>query len=330
MNPFNPEDFYSTQGVNNQFQENINLKPPGIELTAQYLNNKYNTNITYSPCILACIGKIIKLSQLKHQRTHYRQAFIIQKKANLSVFIAYVQENNEEAIVYCNSSGSDETWAIKLAEDTYIQVYTSKNITSNTPYLSHIDALVLARDVIRKNTDGNYYDIQNLIDLLKSRSFECRGYKGFRMPVQLLKTSPLSFFILTEKDRVNASQKIYKNQTLTEFTARYSHKNEPTYIQEKSIKYAGIIQLQFYLNEIEKVIGRKLPFLYKREYIVGAKNTLASGIDLHNFAKYFLDSLSKSAIRPFFSEVVSNPIFNKKDTKQPTATLPKLPSCAVS
>jgi len=320
MKRFNPEEFYSTQ-LNSHFHEDINLKKPGIELIAQYLNHKYNTKITCSSCFLTCVQTIIQLSNLKLSQTHYRHAFIVPYKTDHSVFIAYIKENNREVLMYSDAKGCDGKLATHLTETTGMPLYASQEERLSTGYLSHIDALVFARDVTRINTNTMLYYMPNLIEALASKTLVCGGYKGFRMPNKLLKTTQLSHLISTEQNTRLTSEKVHKNETLTQFRARYSYDGEPTYLQEKGIKYAAILQIQFYINAIEKELARTLSQEIKHKFIIGAKNTFVSHPTLHTFAANFLLLLSQPSIESIPSELLFNSIFYKKTPEQAHTTL---------
>lgn len=328
MKRFNPDNFYSKE-LNHHCSESINLKKPGIELLAQYLHFKYGSNITWSPCFLICTEEINQLAL--QEQASYRHAFIVHNtigQTESSVFVAYIKENNQKAIIYSDAKGSDRVLAKKLADTTELQVYASQKIRLSTAYLSHIDALVFARDITRINLEtGNYY-MPNLIEKLESRSFLFEGYKDFCMPNKLLKTSVFNELVLDEFDRNDASLTIHKHETLAAFRARFSYGDEPTYLHEKGIKYADIINIQFYLNEVEQALGRNVSLVVKNKFINGAKNTLALSKHLHDFSENFLRLMSQPGIKNIPTELLSNSIFYKTRSKQ--ATVATLASCTLS
>ena len=323
MKRFNPDNFYSKELPDNRFHETIRLKQPGIELIAEYLNIKYGTHISCSPCFLICAEEIHQLSIEHHKQAHYRHAFIVQNEVNHAVLLVYVKEHYQEVILYSDAKGYDGKLALKLAETIGLPFYASRQEHIITGYLSHINALVFARDITRMDTKTVLYYMSNLIETLNKTSRVCGGYKDFMLPNKLLKTTQSIEIISNEVTQ----QKIHKNETLAMFQARYSYGSESTYLQEKSMKYADIIKIIFYLNAIEQELECRLAPIVKHKFIIGAKNTLTSNNRLHEFAEHFLSLIAKPSLNELPSELLYNSIFYKKT---PTQTDAILPSCILS
>jgi len=331
MERFNSEDFYSTE-LNEHYHEDINLKTRGNELIAEYLNFKYRTNISHALCFSACISMICKLRDDMVDKKDYRHAFIVQSDTDdHSFFIAYIKENNESAIIYNDAINFDHTFVEKISEATGIQVYTNRKTRLNTLYLSHIDALVFARDVTRMIPETNYFYMRNLIPTLNSRhvGFKPSNHKDFRLPNLFLKTTQRPEVILEEQDNIHLDQKIHKTETLAQFRARYSYGDaESSYLHEKGIKYIRIIEIMFYMNQIEGILGKKLSRLLKCKFITEAKNRLTLNGDLHDCAEKFLRLLSQPGTKKIPQSLVSEAFFNKKNHEPTTADI--LSSCTMS
>jgi hypothetical protein len=112
------------------------------------------------------------------------------------------------------------------------------------------------------------YRISDLLSQLKARADRQEdGHYHVKLPNILLKTAQKSAFV-THHQHIDAV--IHKMLRLGEFRDRYTDKNasirtgpssQPvtkdiaSYMRVKGNKYAKVIQLQYYLNEIKKEVG---------------------------------------------------------------------------
>lgn len=238
----------------------------------------------------------------QNQTGDYRQAFVIGEDSH-AIFMVYIKEGTEEAILYTDSRGTNEHFVSKVHRDTGVNVFTNADLSPRQADDSscYMDALVLGRDTTAFDMQTGQYRIKDLIGLLKKRiEKKENGVSYVRLPDALLKTAQLSDFVDFHKEQ-NPTAKIHKDKTLSEFRNNYQklfeikdkgEKNISTYLQQKGIKYCIIAQIQFYLNEIEHEVGI-LSNTKKNEFIKKAKKIVKDEIqkDLYPFAEKFLKAL---------------------------------------
>ncbi|MFZ4077160.1 MAG: hypothetical protein ACOYKA_04155 [Legionellaceae bacterium] len=261
----------------------------GRKLIIQYLHEKYNTNIRE---VIDDVGLERSIEQSRQVRGDFRQALIL-THATHATFILYLKENDQSALLYCDSLGKHEVDAIDLAYRYMIDVFYVLEGRQTDTYSCYIDALVFGRDTTRVNPTTGDYDIPHLLSTLKNNRV-CHGrYKPsdnrvfqVRLPIELLKTAQTESFVAAHARDEDHSKVIHKHETLAFFRERYSvkkPKQQPTYLLEKGYKYLAIIQAQYYLNEIEAELSYELPRTEKKAFIDQAK-LQRSEEDLYDFA----------------------------------------------
>ncbi|WP_298627265.1 hypothetical protein [uncultured Legionella sp.] len=318
MNEFNPSH-YIKQAEDQRFQsmfpivyEHHTLK--GKQLIIQYLNNKYMANISqllyeddHLPIPLVEFQKepkhyLFNVFDVRNKSENYRHAFIIEARGKHVVLMVYIREGANERIFYSDSapmSFSNEEIARELNDTTEIKVLFHEGTRQASPVGCFTDALVYGRDTTGVNQSGQFL-IPNLISLLEQREETITsGYSRIKLPNELLKTSQISLFFNSHKNE-DKLEKFSGDLNLDEFRDKYSKevlmKNETTkristYLNEKSSKYSKIIQIQFYINEMEENLGRVLSSSEKSDFVNQAKNELETAPTLHQFSEKFLTSL---------------------------------------
>jgi len=297
----------------------------GTELVTQYLNNKYQANIAcpiggYSLLDMVDndsdlylkpkthlvniteMGKIISLiSEARKKPDDHRQAFIFEAEQGHAVFMVYIRERGKEGILYSDSIGSDKNIALAINKNTGIQVYYTPPKRQADHASCYTDSLVFGRDTTGVSPETGQYIISDLLGLLEERGDNItKGISSVTLPNVLLKTAQLSTFISLNKDEKKLQKIIHKDETLEEFRERYGKnlsmsdgatKRISTYLHAKGNKYTANMEIQFYLNEMEKNIGHDLPKTIKTDFITHAKKAIETKEDLYYFSEQFLNKL---------------------------------------
>ena len=272
----------------------------GKFLIKQYYEHKYHAQITFMPADLSVADQFRELNEhIKHLRsTHkapHRHAFIVQQ-VNHAITIVYLSQDSkegifEEGILYADSLGESKYNVTQLHQLTGITIYSVKDARQSDGYSCFTDAFVFARDITGKDPPLGTYRISDLLFQLKVRADKQEdGHYHVRLPNILLKTAQKSPFV-THHQHIDAV--IHKTLRLGEFRDRYTDqnaslttvsssqpvtKNIASYMRVKGNKYAKVIQLQYYLNEIEKEVD--LSDASRRFFVERAKAVLRAGNEM--------------------------------------------------
>lgn len=261
----------------------------GRKLIIQYLHEKYHTNIRE---VMDDEDLERSIEQARQVRGDFRQALIL-THATHATFILYLKENDQSALLCCDSLGKHEVDAIDLAYRYTIDVFYVLEGRQTDTYSCYIDALVFGRDTTRINPTTGDYDMPHLLSTLKNNRVGHGRYKPSdnrvfqaRLPIELLKTAQRESFIAAHASDEDQSKIIHQHETLAFFRERYSvkrPKQQSTYLLEKGYKYLTILQVQYYLNEIEAELCHDLPRVEKQAFIDQAKLQRGEE-DLYDFA----------------------------------------------
>lgn len=283
----------------------------GVAVLIQYLHNKYQTNISHviknysvfrddqypQVQFLETAGeddfRWIKpyIAKARRQPGPWRQAFLIWIGCRHARFMAYIRDSGKECFLYSDSLGRYPGNLEVLYEKTGIPVYVTSSQRQTDDYSCVTDALVFARDITGKRPETGEYIIPNLSEALESRKQAVMqtGVCRVHLPEILLKSAQKSSFIADNQG--DLSKIIQKGQSLAEFRARYRIQEDINsakgtairaihgYLFAKGKKYERIMQIQYYLNEIEWLIQQPLTCAQKREFIIKAKGILRQNAD---------------------------------------------------
>lgn len=282
------------------------------ELISQYYSDKYSATIYFpiesqtSNLVLhssiSSFAKNIKyhlaMAKEKYGNGDCRIAFFLGTDGPHATPVIYMKENGHEGILYADSKGADSHKANLMAQSG-IPVYAVLDKRQRDGYSCYLDAILFGRDATAKNPKTNDYTIQNLLLLLKSNAEKKEMFYTITLPSELVKTSQLSSFTKFHHGK-NPTDKIihiHKNkpETLKQFRDRYTQKNVkliptlyeiswgakeitganiPSYLRDKSIKLADIIEIQFYANLMKKILGDKFTDRMLSNFIKTAKGIL--------------------------------------------------------
>ncbi|ASQ46547.1 hypothetical protein [Legionella clemsonensis] len=254
-----PESIYSIA-----VGDRIELKPAGIELANNYYNEKYQSDLSYSPFGLYIEKEI--LESRKKETLDYRKAFIVNEGSSPgyhSLSVIYIKENNDEILLLVDSQGSEDKeyqkiWAKNFFKKTGIPSYAVSDVFQSDNYSCHTASLTIAKDCTAKI--NGQYKLTNLLTSIKERSE--KPYEGFawaKLPDELLKVSQLSKFVKqhTEHSTRKVDQK--KEKTLKEYRQSFTatvkiaseefHFND--YLRRKGLKLANAVEIQYYVEALQ-------------------------------------------------------------------------------
>src|SRR3990167_3063747 len=324
LKPFKPnEDYYSVlpHKYNHVFGEPIQLGTyvllgfDGKALITNYYADEYGINIQND--IVAMLEaiitdiKYISEQSAKNKVSDVRKAFVIDDMipGNHSNAVNYIRENNEEMIWFVNSiSFSSRTdylqFADALFKGTGISFYTTNGKFQTDGFSCHTMVLAISKDACRKDSKTGTYQIQNLMERLKERIVEevNNHFYIIKMPDEFLKVSTYSNFTIFNKETTNRVVHHQKNETLDSFKQRYTlyvpvshdkHVLLNDYPRQKGLKYAKIIEIQFYVEQMKQRMQNWDQ--YRALFIKTAKDILKQDtknrhVDLYAFANALIDN----------------------------------------
>lgn len=331
LKKFDRDDFYKT-GTDLSYKKeekgfHVELYPEGREVISQYYSNKYHTNIKflqYSDDI-EDDQDIVQARDKKLE--NYRKAFIIGDQTH-SELIVYLKEKDKECILYADSINiCKNKYALKMYDLMKIPLYIVDDIRQRDMYSCHTDALVMSRDITAKDdAKSTDYFFKNLFSQIEERSknkskliADKADYKDAPiydaiLPDFLLKTAQRSKFFSKHKEKTNPI--IHKNETYRQFLKRYQERlkimNEEKdsfgfhsqtisrYLILKGRKFADIIEIQFYLNQLQEFFKDNWTKKMSLEFITNAKATLRSQgpinerEGLHSFVEKYVATLQEN------------------------------------
>lgn len=291
----------------NDDNHTISPTPGGMELIAQYYARKYGTNIVlpadesegekiYASLITFAANINTYLEPIKKANQDCRAAFFIGAESTHATPIIYIRENGKEGFLYADTKGVNE-WAVELMQDeTKVEVYAIEDWRQADSYSCYIEALTFSRDATAMSKDKQNFRIPGLLNFLDNHS-EPSAKGTFRkltsLPPELLKTAQSSEFTKNYRDESKRVVHDHKGkpETIEEFRERYTDKDisirrkppkkvETTdisrYLRKKGIQSADIIEMQFYLNHIEKKLGYKLSDETRHRFVQEAKDVFRS------------------------------------------------------
>lgn len=298
-----PERYFevTTEGMENL--KLVGLTVDGAQLVSSYYAHKSNTNIqvlelpdrnnnSVDTDVLAT--EISKIKDENNQLTDYRKAFltIIRKHA---VSVLYLKENGQEAIFWNDSIGLHHMKdGQELGKKCNMPVLFNTNRRQKDWQSCFTDALVTCYDVTKQ--EHGAYVIKNILSFLLNNSKVEKNrlnedYTAVKMPDMLLRTSQQVSFI--DQHHQSMDTIVHKNESLWNFYSRYSHKkidgsSDLTYqggklgytddidfplrfLHAKGWKYTQIIQIQFYLEQLESKLTGGFTREDRNEFIKSAK-----------------------------------------------------------
>lgn len=273
------------------------------ELIVQYYSEKYGSKIF----LVNGFHKLcFTLAKQDKSSSHYRAGFFVGKINEHSIPIVYIRENGEEALFYADSQGHNNSILAQLKQLTTLPIYSVKEKRQADFYSCAIDALIFLRDCTAMDQEKTHYRLPYLLASLKRRSTQREGYLEVKLPNPLLKTIQQSSFLELHEEK--SACLVHKEQTLSDFRKHYSMRNtygktQSTYLRIKGIKIAHIIEIQFYLNQLQSQLDAQWTVELRTAFIHQAKYEFAQQGDfflnprragLYELALYFQKNIKEN------------------------------------
>lgn len=315
----------------------VKLKPMGTKLIVEYYQEKYKADIaiSYLDSIRNLTDEKVDETLFKKRydellkdiksntASEYRKAILIGSAGKHALSLIYLRENQQEVILLSDSFYNIADTVAGLVKkiplaDSKIKFYCTAKRRQRDEFSCYADTLVMARDATAKDEKGNYR-VPHLVATLIARS-DTQGKKQFdytRLPDVFLKTSQYpehvayhrENFMKTIHTRMVDGKAI--NETVNDYRGRYDDKDvvrrnfekqsaEPGYLRKKGLKFANIIEIQFYINQLKERLKTHWNDTLRNEFIKTAKEVLTKQGDatsdragLRDFAEEFLKRFAK-------------------------------------
>jgi hypothetical protein len=272
---------------------NLDLRPLGYELTAQHYQQQLNSNITFflnHESFLQNVSDLLALFQKRDK--NYRHAIIViddEDHKNHTILYIYLKENGREALLIPDSLGVSNTQAAKIHELTKLDLLCIKTQRQASDHGCDIDATILARDSTAI-LDNNQYYIPELLSKIKNRSTLFMTINGSnlyssKLPDKLLTTAEISYFVTVNREET--ADTVYGFSSLDEFRSRYYaydptlKKNVNKFVEVTGWTLADEIEIQFYLNQLQTLLGEKLTPEFRKTFTEKAAAILQSHGAIH-------------------------------------------------
>lgn len=295
----------------------------GIELIAQYYAEKYDAQLIFCADLADFQHALHEflLENKKERLQDYRCAFIIGGHTTHAMPVIYLRENNQEAFLCADSLGTqirfiepnivtagvNQKVAKLIKQETEIKTFIVVEQRQADLYSCFTEAVIFARDCVGKNKHSQEYICKNLYQKLDERAILTHGVYQVKLPDLLLKTSQISHFRQIHREQTAAL--ISSKETLDQFNLRYSAeyhaKSVNQYLQKKSVKFAQIIEIQYYINQLTQLLAAKLTPELKKQWVQEGKQRLAlqgeiylncARQGLYTFAHAFYEKIQAAAI----------------------------------
>ena len=307
--------------VQDEYAHAVTMTADGLEMLARYYNEKYQCMIVLAkkgdPPAYLTVESLLEdfSSQLAAEKNRTtgeecRIGFIANVGEAHVIPIIYCEHGNKKILLIANSLGHalsadycNEICRLNAIDSVYVTVEGRQTVTLGC----RVDAMVFCKDATRKMNDGTYY-IAELMKLLeKDSSTRKLGDTVFkaRLPEELLKTAQTEKFVeahAPNPDKIIHQTTANPNETLRQFRDRKSvktlaNKQRADYIREKGFKFASLIEILFYLEQIKSVLNDVNDKEIFKKFIVEAKKILKTDDStkhevMYNFAISFLKGLS--------------------------------------
>lgn len=295
--PFNYSSYFDVSSLFGSTIGNVpyvKLNNNGIKLVGEYYSNKYGMEkLTLSPDIYSFINTINSKKEELMKDGEIRLPFVIgstvpirskdtSSESKHSTPAVYVKKGNIEAILIFDSRISPFD-AKLIADRTGKQVYTVDMQRQSDLYSCHSDALIFLRELTGIDQQGNYL-IPDLLEKMNPKDPN-KNPAIVKLMDRLLITAQLPEFLDSQKegkDFIHTYQG--KPETINDFLKRYPEvhfdgkKIQPasSYLRKKGLKYANLIEIQYYLNQLQEILKEKFTNELRNNFIKDAKIELKS------------------------------------------------------
>lgn len=271
------EDYYSLGDVyvnNIEIGQRVLLGPKGKALMKDYYDDKFHTNIK----LVAAnqLDKIIELIE-EEKKAHaaepnYRITFIVDMETSSgfhSLPLIYVKENGEEGVLISDSNSSRsleyDQFAENLLKKTNISTYVTTEDRQLDGFSCHVDAILYGKYATAWDKEKNDYLTPNILSTFK-KGAEKKGkheyYEVSALSYNFLKTAQIKNFVTkyatkdTIKDITSFLEKHRRN-----YNAKGVSKIYDDFLRKKGLAFANLIEIQFYVNQLKKLLPHAWPKL---------------------------------------------------------------------
>jgi hypothetical protein len=337
LDKFNYQDYFilETDLIYKGKLPKAELKQSGVDLVSQYYSYKYqmeNLIKTWNVDELIQVINSEDFSKIRNIEDDIRIPFLI--TGTHSTPVAYVKEGGKEYLLIFDSLG-DSSMAQNAAEFfPEINVYTSiSKIRQRDDYSCHAEAQIFLRELIGKDEKGNFL-IPNILSTLSENIIKDKtsndhppNFHTIKLFDRLLITTQTPLFMAAHEQEYKSNDLIHRHkgqpENIEAFLKRYPPEEvvytgkKPTvssYLREKGLKLGHIIEIQFYLNQLESRLGSKFTKNLKDDFIDSAKKKLKqygkislfteqqkknTSLSLYNLSQKFLeDNFKLSEAKP--------------------------------
>lgn len=324
---------YYKEITDREFESDYRIIQPtelGVRLLAQNFNWRQGCDINITPSAEDFFRNYEKeLDFATEPKGEVRKAFIVDSSLSHSKPIIYLQHGGRRAIFFADSLGMNP-WIAKQVAQWQKQTKTDFYVVCETYQRDHVSchtgALMLCNMATRKDASGNYI-IPDLLTFLgkNSMKLDYDFYQVIRLPPHFLVLSQRRdfhrmYFDSSQRDTIIHYHK-NRPETLDDFLARNPYtpikfKIEPTqmahgqYLTVKSYKLKKIIEIQFYINELQKALPQSWNETLRKEFFTQAKEYFKSkdvtiqqelkSVGLHTFTRnYWTKLLAKLQVTAY-------------------------------
>lgn len=335
LKKFNATDYFQRDKTHNGIPY-VLLNSKGMEIVAKYYNLKYGvpayTTVSSTDELVEAIRspevkKIMKGE--RDARLLFRVTFLMDHESGRvhSTPVLYIKENNQLGLMYFDSIGLDAEY-LALLVSKRINVYQvkdwrpedspRKHYNSQRDHFScHTGALVYFREFT--GIDNGQYRMPGLLaSIHENATLIEKNLYEVCLPANLLITVQDKRFF--EIQQPVGSAVVHKKtdgsqETLTEFLKRYPEtadfgeekkQHQSGYARKKGLKYAHIIEIQFYLDQLEEHLKERFIPELAHQFIASAKLKLNDkpssngGNELFKLATNYLNANLECSYKPSF------------------------------
>lgn len=288
----------------------VKLTRNGIELIGQYYAIKYQTPdliiIDLKPTDDS--NKLIYLDNLFQKINSEEFAQLRKTEGDIripivvtgwhSTPIVYIKEGSREGFAIFDSA--NQNIAKDVVENSQFAVLTidegerprDYDVRQGDKYSCHVDAVIFIRELTGKDENNNFIipDFFNKLEKenrIKVATNNNKNLKKVQLPDRLLTTTQRQSFLNQHKpgneiihtyrgqpENIDVFFKRYPPDDVSGFVDFLGNPKKPyvsSYLREKGLKLANIIEIQFYLNQLKNILGNQFTETVMKNFIRDAK-----------------------------------------------------------
>jgi len=288
--------YYYKAGVDLDINDNkpkAKLTQKGIDLVSQYYSYKYQMPPlikTFSGDELIEKIKSEEFSNIRNSPDDVRISLIM--TGCHSIPVVYIKQGGKEYLLILDSlgyTGIEQTVAEALPDITCYAM-PPKAIRQRDFYSCHSEAQVILRELTGKDETGNFL-IPDILNKIEKHEIKVNKQAEFpnnlhviKLFDSLLMTVQNPAFKEAHEEEFKSKEAIrrYKggHENIQKFFDKYPAEemsnsarkpNVSSYSREKGLKFTQIIEIQFYLNQLQSNLGNKFTKEIKDDFISAAK-----------------------------------------------------------